>query len=199
MECENTAAVALYEKQGFRTEGLRRETMNVNGKMRDEYSMARLLNTEQPEGSPFSPEALISFRLEANRNTYAAKKNETAPTRPGSHDFRYEKGPWTYHDTYVGGTCFAGQEAIWYRGTCVYAMNYSGRVTGEDFSGDFLKRALLAAGPELPYRGPAEYREADDLYRCSVCGSTDQFQGREEILHQGKPVYDCVFHGGRME
>ena len=55
---------------------------------------------------------LISFRLEANVNTYAAFKNEVDPTRPVSHDFRYENGIYMYHDTYVGGEEFAGEEAV---------------------------------------------------------------------------------------
>ena len=35
---------------------------------------------------------LITFRLEANVNTYAAFMNETDSTRLDSHDFRYENG-----------------------------------------------------------------------------------------------------------
>jgi transcriptional regulator with XRE-family HTH domain len=46
---------------------------------------------------------LIEFRLEANVNTYAAYMNETDATRLDSHDFSYSSGPYTYHDTYVGG------------------------------------------------------------------------------------------------
>ena len=33
---------------------------------------------------------LIAFRLEANVHTYANFENEVDPTRPGSHDYRYE-------------------------------------------------------------------------------------------------------------
>lgn len=57
---------------------------------------------------------LIEFRLEANVNTYAAYMNETDSTRLDSHDFSYSNGSYTYHDTYVGGEQFAGEEAIWY-------------------------------------------------------------------------------------
>ena len=53
---------------------------------------------------------LITFRLEANINTYAAFMNETDSTRLDSHDFRYSNGDYTYHDTYVGGEQFAGEE-----------------------------------------------------------------------------------------
>ena len=71
---------------------------------------------------------LIAFRLEANVNTYAAFMNETQSTRLDSHDYTYSNGGYTYHDTYVGGEQFAGQEAIWYQGSARYAMNYLGRV-----------------------------------------------------------------------
>ena len=76
---------------------------------------------------------LIAFRLEANVNTYAAFKNEVDATRPASHDFRYENGKYIYHDTYVGGEEFAGEEAIWKDGLAIYAMNYMGRVLADGF------------------------------------------------------------------
>lgn len=43
---------------------------------------------------------LITFRLEANVNNYAAFMNETDSTSLDSHDFRYTNGDYTYHDTY---------------------------------------------------------------------------------------------------
>ena len=73
-------------------------------------------------------DCLVHFRLEANVNTYAAYMNETDSTRLDSHDFRYSNGSYTYHDTYVGGEQFAGEEAIWYEGKSQYAMNYAGCV-----------------------------------------------------------------------
>ena len=106
---------------------------------------------------------LIDFRLEANVNTYAAFMNETTSTRFDSHDFQYANGPFTYHDTYVGGEQFAGQEAIWQDGKAVYAMNYLGRVLGEQFSGNFLKEALRKADKNMPYRGPEYYQSGEYL------------------------------------
>ena len=139
---------------------------------------------------------LIDFRLEANVNTYAAFKNEVDPTRPGSHDFRYEKGNFMYHDTYVGGEEFAGEEAVWKDGDTVYAMNYLGRVLGDGFSGNFLKEALRAADKKMPYRGPEVYQSGEYTYRCKVTGDFTWFQGCEEIYLEDTNVYECVFHGG---
>lgn len=141
---------------------------------------------------------LIKFRLEANRNTYAAFMNETDSTRLDSHDFRYEDGCYTYHDTYVGGEQFAGEEAVWKNGKALYAMNYLGRVLAKEFSGNFLKEALRSADVRMPYRGPEYYQNGDYTYKCSVSGDFRWFQGYEEIFWQDNKVYECYFHGGLM-
>jgi transcriptional regulator with XRE-family HTH domain len=142
---------------------------------------------------------LIAFRLEANVNTYAAFMNEVDATRPSSHDFRYEKGDYVYHDTYVGGEEFAGEESICKNGQAVYAMNYMGRVLSEGFSGNFLKEALRAADKKMPYRGPELYQSGEYMYRCKVTGDFTWFQGYEEIYHNDLKVYECVFHGGTLK
>ena len=143
-------------------------------------------------------EKLIAFRLEANVNTYAAFKNEVDSTRPQSHDFRYTNGSWLYHDTYVGGERFAGEEAIWHNGVSVYAMNYMGRVLSDSFSGNFLKEALRKADSKMPYRGPEYYQSGEYTYRCKVTGDFTWFQGCEEIYRNETKVYECVFHGGSV-
>ncbi len=141
-------------------------------------------------------EHLIDFRLEANVNTYAAFMNEAPSTRLDSHDFRYENGDYTYHDTYVGGEQFAGQEAIWKKGKALYAMNYMGRVLAKEFSGNFLKAALRAANYKMPYRGPEYFEDGEYIYKYSVNGDFTWFQGYEEIYWKDIKVYECYFHGG---
>lgn len=141
---------------------------------------------------------LIDFRLEANVNTYAAFMNETDSTRLDSHDYRYERGAYVYHDTYVGGERFAGEEAIWKNGEAVYAMNYIGRVLDDSFSGDFLKQALREADHDRPYRGPEYYQSGEFLYKSKVSGDFSWFQGYEEIYRMDEKIYECYFHGGLM-
>ena len=141
---------------------------------------------------------LIEFRLKANVNTYAGFMNEVDATRPASHDFRYEDGDYMYHDTYVGGEEFAGEEAVWKKGVTVWAMNYIGRVLDDRFSGDFLKEALRAADKKMPYRGPEIYQSGEYTYRCKVTGDFTWFQGFEEIYMNDVKVYECVFHGGKI-
>lgn len=141
-------------------------------------------------------EKLVKFRLEANVNTYAAYMNETDSTRYDSHDFSYRNGSYTYHDTYVGREQFSGEEAIWYQGKSQYAMNYMGRVLGQQFSGDFLKEALRKADKKMPYRGPEYYQSGEYIYKCNVVGDFHWFQGYEEIYCNNEKVYECYFHGG---
>ena len=142
---------------------------------------------------------LVEFRLEANSNTYAACMNETDSTRLNSHDFTYSNGPYTYHDTYVGGEQFAGEEAIWYEGKSQYAINYIGRVLSQNFSGDFLKEALRKADKKMPFRGPEYYQSGQYIYKCSVVGDFTWFQGYEEIYCDNEKVFECYFHGGIMK
>lgn len=142
---------------------------------------------------------LIEFRLKANRNTYAAGINKVKSTRLDSRDFTYSEGAYTYHDTYVGGEQFAGEEAIWYEGKSQYAMNYAGRVLGQTFSGDFLKEALKKADKNMPYRGPEYYQSGQYIYKCKVVGDFTWFQGYEEIYCNEEKVYDCNFHGGQLK
>ena len=142
---------------------------------------------------------IIAFRLEANVNTYAAFMNETDSTRLDSHDFRYENDEYVYHDTYVGGEQFAGEEAIWKKGKAVYAMNYMGRVLGENFSGNFLKESLKKADIQMPYRGPEYYQAGEYTYKCKVSGDFNWFQGHEEIYCKNELVYECYFHGGLLK
>ena len=147
----------------------------------------------------FDINRLVEFRLEANSNTYAACMNETDSTRLNSHDFTYSHGSYTYHDTYVGGEQFAGEEAIWYEGKSQYAMNYIGRVLSQNFSGDFLKEALRKADKKMPFRGPEYYQSGQYIYKCNVVGDFTWFQGYEEIYCDNEKVYECYFHGGIMK
>jgi transcriptional regulator with XRE-family HTH domain len=146
--------------------------------------------------------ALISFLIKAKQHTYAGKGTECDPSRPQSHDLRYNGNDFLYIDTYIGGEQFAGEEGAWQQteksSEPVWAMNYSGRITGEHFSGDFLKEALFHVPVERPFRGPVIYRSGDYIYHCRNTGSFAWYQGCEEIYYSGALIYECVFHGGKI-
>jgi hypothetical protein len=141
----------------------------------------------------------IDFLLKAKKATYAGKGAETGASRPNSHDLHYMEGKLKYIDTYLGSAKFAGEEALWRDDTPFWAMNYVGRVLADDFSGDFLKEALLHVPVEAPFRGPAKFINGDYSYVCNVEGDFHWFNGVEEIFYKGNKTYECLFHGGDIK
>lgn len=142
---------------------------------------------------------ITEFLLAAKKNTYAAEDNKVDACRINSHDFCYEdKGGYTYLDSYLGGECFAGEEAVWLHNMPVWSMNYAGRVIGKSFNGDFLKEALKKVPEDLPFRGPEIYTKGSYCYHCKVNGEFVWFQGYEEIFYMNEKIYECYFHGGAI-
>ena len=142
---------------------------------------------------------LVDFLIRAKQATYAGKGAETASSRVKSHDLIYRDGDYMYYDTYLGGNKFAGEEALWISEVPYWSMNYVGRVTGDNFSGDFLKEALLRVPEEKPFRGPDEYTDGDYTYKCDINGGFEWFQGYETISYKGALIYECYFHGGLIK
>lgn len=140
---------------------------------------------------------IIDFLIEAKKNTYAGKGSETTSSRLFSHDLKYEKDNLLYYDSYLGNDNFSGTEALWFDNKPIWSMNYIGRVLDkENFSGDFLKEALLCVSRDYPYRGPYYYQNGDFEYKMMVDGKFDFFTGKEVILYKSKIIYECNFHGG---
>ena len=152
--------------------------------------IARLLN--------ISLDTLLSYHemLTSAEIEEIIKKMDNMISEEGYENFTYSNGSYTYHDTYVGGEQFVGEEAIWYEGKSQYAMNYAGRVLDQKFSGDFLKEALRQADKKMPFRGPEYYQSGQYIYKCNVVGDFCWFQGYEEIYCDNEKVYECYFHGG---
>lgn len=141
----------------------------------------------------------IDFLIKAKKSAYAGNGAENAPSRPDSHDFEISCGDFKYTDSYFGSKKFVGEEVLFENGSAVWSMNYVGRKLDDSFDFEFLKEALLQATPDMPYRGPREFRKGNFTYICSVNGGFDFFSGYEEILNYGVRVYECVFNGGIIE
>lgn len=142
---------------------------------------------------------LLEFLLKAKTNTYAANGTLANSCRISSHDYKYSEGEYHYLDSYFGGEKFIGEEVVWKNQIPAWSMNYTGRVLGEGFSGDFLKEALKLVPAECPYRGPSVYHKGDYSYHCIVNGSFEWYQGYEEIFLHNEKVYECYFHGGSIQ
>ena len=138
----------------------------------------------------------VQFLIRAKQETYSGYGAKTKSSRVASHDLKYEEENHLYYDTYLGGQNFSGEEAIWHNENPIWCMNYSGRVLGEKFSGDFLKEVLHHVPYEMPFRGPAFYQKGDYHYHCKVDGEFVWFHGYEEIFYLDKKIYECYFLGG---
>jgi transcriptional regulator with XRE-family HTH domain len=141
---------------------------------------------------------MVDFLLKAKVKTYAGKGPLNHSSRPSSYDLKYQEGDWLYLDTYLGNHQFSGQEAVWHDEKPLWALNYSGRVLDKEFSGDFLKDALKENSRELPYRGPNVFQKGAYTYHFILDGDLNWFEGYEEILYNGKRVYECRIHGGSI-
>lgn len=142
---------------------------------------------------------IVDFLIKAKQSTYAGKGAETTPSRERSHDLVYRDGDYMYYDSYLGSGKFAGEEALYIKEKPYWSMNYIGRVTGDHFSGDFLKESLLHVPEDKPFRGPEKYSNEDYSYHCDINGDFEWFQGRETICFRGSEIYECVFQGGLIE
>lgn len=88
---------------------------------------------------------------------------------------------------------------IWYKGKVQYAMNYAGRIIGQQLNSDFLKEALRNADRKMPCRGPEYYQSGEYIYKCNIEEDFTWFQGYEEIYCNNEMVYECYLHGGLMK
>ncbi|BCN30367.1 DUF5680 domain-containing protein [Anaeromicropila herbilytica] len=173
-----------------------------------QVSIDYLLKTEESCTGRCIPEinieneddAIFEFLCKAKRVTYAGKGDkEEVSSRPNSIDYMYSEGNYKYIDTYIGGEIFAGEEAIFINEVPFWTMNYCGRVLSEQFSGDFLKEALLLVPIDKPYRGPEFHQNGYYTYISHVDGDNSWFYGSEEIYYQENKVYDCLYHGGKLK
>ncbi len=147
-------------------------------------------------------EQLKSFLVRAKRATYASGIAASASSRPQSFDLPYEEGEFRYLDSYLGGIDFVGEEAVWWKGTAVWGMNYYGWMLRDEIPvefGHFLKAALSQIPFESPFRGPEVYQEGDLRYVCHWSGDLMRFNGEEVIEYQGQAMYKLLFHGGRVK
>jgi hypothetical protein len=145
--------------------------------------------------------ALHEFILRAKQATYVGSGQKLLPYRLGSHDLQFFDGDWAYHDSYLGENDFIGEEAVYYRGKVVWAMNYFGHILEPDKitsaqAGAMIKSSLTRLYAEGRFLGRFEHTEGDLTYVDTNEGSVQFFTGREWISRAGEVVYELVYHGG---
>lgn len=144
---------------------------------------------------------LMTFLVEAKKNTYAGEGKKVEPSRLASKDLPFCKGDYHYLDTYLGNVNFIGEEAVWHKDKPVWGMNYYGEMLIEEIPegfSRFLKNALLNIPSETPFRGPEHYIYGSYEYQCDWTGDIKSFSGDEYIYRNGKLIYRLKFHGGYL-
>ena len=147
---------------------------------------------------------LSEIIVAAKAATYVGGGIKTAPSRPGAHDLAWSEGPWRYLDSYFGGTDFIGQEALWFEGEPVWAMNYYGHILLPDLidgqrAGETIKAALSAMYAEGRFLGGFEWTGPHGTYRDQSSGDVGHFHGREVILVGGREAYALDYCGGLVK
>ncbi len=142
---------------------------------------------------------LSHFIVEANLNTWAASGIEVEPQRPGYKELEYQNGLWRLRDSYTGYFRAPGMTTVYYKGSPVWAMQYGGhgQIEGhEDHAKQtfhFLRAALKRVTPELPFRGPEEYIDGENVYRFTMIeGDINHGLWREAITQRGELTFTQI-------
>jgi Domain of unknown function (DUF5680) len=146
---------------------------------------------------------LEAFVVSAKAACYVGGGRTSRASRAGSHDLRHVVGPWSYLDSYFGGSDFLGQEVVLHRNVPVWGMNYYGAildtaVIDAQAAGDVIKTALTALYREGRYLGGFRFQHADFVYQDTSDGTVASFNGEETISYQGQVAYRLLYHGGMI-
>ena len=149
-------------------------------------------------------QTLHDFIVRAKSATYVGSGAHSAPSRPGSHDLHYVEGNWLYIDSYFGGTDFIGEEAVFYAGKPVWALNYYGYILHPESisaaeAGQMIKASLSRMYTENRFLGGFRHMEGPFAYVDTSSGDFTHFTGKEWIERDEMIVYELVYHGGLVK
>lgn len=152
----------------------------------------------------FTAHYLYDFIVKAKANSYVARAPKCESSRAGSHDIRFEEGPFSYLDSYFGGTDFLGQEVVYFEGKPVWAMNYYGRIIRPaTYNAEMAGNAVMASLANLyqtgHFLGDSVNETPWGTYHDTNLGDVEHFKGYEWIVFDGKKVYELHYHGGLIK
>jgi hypothetical protein len=152
----------------------------------------------------FLPEQLNAFIVRAKAATYVGGGARSLSYRPGSHDLQFHESPFSYLDSYFGGSDFLGQEVVYHEGEPVWVMNYYGRILEPSLisaaeAGQIIQESLSRMYGEGRFLGGFEHATPKGTYIDTSDGDVTSFTGREWIAREGVRVYELVYHGGLVK
>lgn len=142
---------------------------------------------------------LEKFLLQARTKTYAAAIGKSKALLPGSVQYEFEDGDFSYRDVYyIGNGIFPGLETVFYKEKPVWSMSYFGDFSKmtEEQADSMLRKALIDLWETTRIYKHVEKDYGDFTYVCEGSGSIDELDGSEEI-HVGKEkMYFFYYAGG---
>jgi hypothetical protein len=148
-------------------------------------------------------EGVRKYLFEANNSGYGNPTVKIEKADDGGHIINHTKDNWHFCDYFYGGHPYAGQEVVYKDDKPIWAMQYRGWVHNTKLTSNdvyaFLRKALLKAPEQHPYRGPKEYVEDNLVYRNSWNGDMSNFVGEEIILKNNDEIYKGLYFGGVVD
>ncbi len=151
-----------------------------------------------------SLQQLEHFIVKAKAATYVGDGEKAESCRQGSHDLKFQEGPFSYLDSYFGGADFIGQEVVYYENEPVWAMNYYGRIIQPEKisaaeAGQIIKESLSLMYREGRFLGGFEHGTGSGRYIDTNQGNLEFFTGVEWITRENVKVYELLYHGGLIK
>ena len=142
-------------------------------------------------------EQLEKVIVAAKRACYVGGGDKSASSRQGSHDLVWSEGPWSYRDSYFGGTDFLGQEVIWFGAEPAWAMNYHDFIRRPDLidaqrAGETIKAALTAMYEEGRSLGGLVWSGRTGTTRTSRRAGLRCSRGKKRFTFQEQRLTGCA-------
>ena len=154
--------------------------------------------------SDLSLPELSQFIVKAKAATYVGSGEKSLSYRPGSFDLQFHSAPFSYLDSYFGGTDFIGQEVVYFVHEPVWVMNYYGYILRNDLisaaqARQVIKVILTRLYEEGRFLGDFTFAHSDFVYTDTNQDDFTHFTGKEIITHDAITVYELVYHGGLVK
>ena len=148
-------------------------------------------------------EELADFIVEANTKGWAAESAELSPIFPGMKSLYYKRGVWEQRDNFSGYFQAPGAIVISFKNVPVWFMTYfgKGQTQGQESIAKptytFLKKALMQAASDIPFRGPQHFEEGEWAYNFRLFrGNIENFLAEENVMKDSTVVFTQTIGGG---
>lgn len=141
---------------------------------------------------------LTNFILKARTKTYAGNTGQAKPLLEGAKQYEYKENEWLYRDIYYQGNGkFIGLETVYFQKKSVLSVSYYGNFSKmtEEEADKILRKTLIINANRTRLWHKVVYKIEKYVYTNNGSGNIDEFEGRENILKNGKTVFFSYYAG----